>query len=67
MSKMLHHTLPYSIVHLIHIEIFNIRGKDAVEQLEDTVSDPGILPMRVFLKHTTFKTSLPGSSHHIVE
>jgi hypothetical protein len=52
------------IIHLIHIQVDHIRGKDAIEQLQ--ISLLKTVDCLWDLKRTTFRTSLPGSNHHIV-
>lgn len=61
-------TLCNSIGDLTHIHVLDIRGEDTVEDLYSKESKlrVEVAPRGVALRHTTFKTSLPGSSHHIL-
>ncbi len=53
-------TLTDSIIDLVHVQVLNIRGKDAVEQLytDDERRNGNRNELR-----TMFKTSFPGSDH----
>ncbi len=54
-------TLSDTIIELIHVEILDIWGEDAVEQLSTVGYWAGSDRSRV---RTMFKTSFAGSDHH---
>ena len=57
-------TLADTVVHLVHVQVLDIRGEHPVEQLQGRVTTCAWV--RTAERRTMFKTSFPGSSHHIL-
>lgn len=59
-------TLSYSIIDLVHVEVLDIWSENSVEQLRASMLELEVVDVTLMVIRTTFKTSFPGSNHHIV-